>query len=60
MYYPMYSHYRFINDLLYTSDEMVLVEFPDERYNKHKLITTRRDEIEMLHVWMITAVWLTY
>jgi len=41
---------RFIKDLPYKSDEMAHVAFPDERYNKHKLTTTRRDEFETLHV----------
>ncbi len=39
----------FIHDLPYRSDETVHVAFPDERYNKPKLITTYRDEFEMLH-----------
>ncbi len=32
---------------------MVHVVFPDEHYNKHKLITTRRDEFETLHMLII-------
>ncbi len=38
----------FINDLPYKSDEMAHVAFSDERDNKPKLITTRRDEFETL------------
>ncbi len=40
----------FINDLPYKSDEIEHVAFPDERYNKLKLTTTRRDEFETLHM----------
>jgi len=38
----------FFNDLPYKSDEMAHVAFPDERDNKPKLTSTRRDEFEML------------
>ncbi len=38
----------FINDLPYKSDEMAHVAFSDERDNKPKLTSTRRDEFETL------------
>ncbi len=43
MYSPVFAWV--INDLPYKSDEMARVALPDERYNKPKLTTTRRDGV---------------
>ncbi len=43
MYSPVFA--KVYNYLPYKSDEMAHVAFPDERYNKPKLTTTRRDGV---------------